>query len=549
MIDLGFLHTLRFRITAAIVFVIAISASLIGVYTNRTTGRHLNAIHHRTGELLARHIALNSVLDVMTRDEERLQSLVTKLGHEPLARYAAIFDADGMLLAMWFERPEVVPPSGTIFGRENALSRHLVMDGEPLVEFQVPVLRSTLDQATYHRMLPPRLRGLALDADQPDEIGVVRIGISSAALVAQLERSATTTFAIVLISILCGGVATIILVRVSLRPITQLIQATHLIGRGDFDTVVGQLPGRGELGALSRALAQMARALRSMKHQLVGANVNLERKVSERTLELRAALDELKVLDRMKDEFLSSISHEFKTPLTSIRASAEILLQFPDEDPKTRNEFIDMILKESERLTRLVNDVLELVRIESGEVDWTLDEVDILELAENAIKALRPLLEEHRLRATVTRREPNTRLRGDRDRLFQVLNHLLSNAIKFSHEGGIIEVSARVEKDNVVTIVRDQGIGIEPADQRRIFDRFKQVGDTLTDKPGGTGLGLPICKNIVLRHGGDIWVESQANRGATFHVLLPIRGPNEADLMSQPSRSIASCGEPTTVTT
>jgi len=541
----GFTTSLRFRLTVAFVLVIAACASLMGVVVQKNSEDNLLHLHQQTGQILARNLARNAELDVRALNQRRLVELLAHLENESFMRYATVFSDTGEVLAVWCREAVDVPESGKRFAPESTSVRDLEVHGEPLTEFDAAIVSSVRPGADAFESGEDD-DPFADDSDQfavPNEelvviqpvaaterIGTIRLGLSRQPILDRLELSKSNTMQLVLVAILAGAFAAGMMIRSFLRPVTRLIEATEQIGQGRFDTVASQVPVNGEFRALATALDSMSAALRDMRGRLVDANGLLEQKVAERTAELQNALDELQVLDRMKDEFLSSVSHEFKTPLTSIRASAEILREFQDEPPETRNEFVDMVLQESERLTQLVNDILDLVKIESGELQWSLDQVDVMELAENALKQLRPFLDEHHLKATIVRREAIPMIRGDRERIHQVVTNLLSNAIKFSHEGGSVEVRASVKGSAVQVAIKDQGIGIEPKDQQKVFDRFRQVGDTLTEKPNGTGLGLPICKNIIERHGGSIWVESQLEEGSVFHFTLPMAGPSDEQL-------------------
>ena len=524
-----FLFTLRFRLTLAFVVLISIISVLIGGAMTQNSSEALLRLHEQTGLIQARSIARAAGRELSAPDDERYAQLLQHLNSDPFARHATIMDADGRVLALWSHDPDNLVFTNLLLGYTGTGPVRPLLDiGEPMTEFVLPILNPERD-----------IRSNPADAGAdraPRTIGTIRLALSRQPLLEHLQTSRDRILRVVLTAIALGALASILTVRSFVRPITKLIQATALIGRGEFDTIVGDLPSKGELGELSKALTRMKLALRQTKRQLVEANGRLEKKVVERTAELQAALDELQGLDRMKDEFLSSISHEFRTPLTSIRAYAEILAKFQDEDPETRMEFLDIIVKESDRLTRLVNDVLDLVRIESGEMDWKFDQVDIMELSETAVKSLRPILDEHHIRGAIARRSEIPSIRGARDLIFQVITNLLSNAIKFSHEGGRVELSAAVRDDLVEVSVRDHGIGIDPREHQRIFERFRQVGDTLTEKPRGTGLGLPICRNIVQRHGGEIWVESAPGQGSRFVFTLPVNGPTEQDLLATKSR-------------
>lgn len=267
-----------------------------------------------------------------------------------------------------------------------------------------------------------------------------------------------------------------------------------------------------------------------IEERLRKLNEELDHRVTERTADLEKANEELKELDRMKDSFLSSVSHELRTPLTSIRSFSEILLKYDQEDPDTQKEFLGIINSESERLTRLINDVLDLSRIEAGGMVWDDAVVSLKEIIHDLLPAHQRLLEEKSLLLTLDLSPDLPPVFVDRDRIQQVVRNLLTNAIKFSHEGGEIVVKMdafegrRTEEASewIKVSLSDQGIGIDERDFEIIFDRFCQVStDTLRDKPEGTGLGLSICRDIVAHYKGNIWVESRKGEGSTFSFTLP----------------------------
>ncbi|GAB4426285.1 MAG: ATP-binding protein [Anaerolineae bacterium] len=261
--------------------------------------------------------------------------------------------------------------------------------------------------------------------------------------------------------------------------------------------------------------------------QVIAYSHQLEQKSREleaATAELREANEQLKELDRLKDDFMSTVTHELRTPLTSIRAFSEILHDNPELDVGQRSRFADIILKESERLTRLINNVLDISKIESGKMEWTMSNVDMGQVISDALVSTGQLFEEKNIRLLVELQPNAPTVVADRDRLMQVMLNLLSNAIKFcSPEAGEVAVRLRAEPDNLRVDVSDNGPGIHPRDVDIVFEKFRQVGDTLTDKPQGTGLGLPICREIVTHFGGELWVESAPGHGATFSFTLPLR--------------------------
>ena len=247
------------------------------------------------------------------------------------------------------------------------------------------------------------------------------------------------------------------------------------------------------------------------------------RELEAATAELRAANERLKELDRMKDDFMSTVTHELRTPLTSIRAFSEILLEDPKTDLIDRRKFLAIIVKETERLTRLINQVLDMAKIESGNAEWHTAEVDLHEIIEESIAATSSLFTDKRIGLEMALEGGVPKVMADRDRLIQVMLNLLSNAVKFCEAGhGRVKVGLYLAAGAVRVDVADNGPGISPAEQGTIFEKFRQGGDTMTAKPQGTGLGLPISRQIIEHFGGRLWVESSLGKGATFSFTLPL---------------------------
>jgi Na+/proline symporter/signal transduction histidine kinase len=259
--------------------------------------------------------------------------------------------------------------------------------------------------------------------------------------------------------------------------------------------------------------------------QVVVYSHRLEQKSHEleaATAELRAANERLKELDRMKDDFVSTVTHELRTPLTSIRAFTQILLEDPEIELEQRKKFLAIITKESERLTRLINQVLDVSKIESGKAEWRAASVDMKEVISDTVTAMSQVFQERRIEVEVRTPDRVSVVSADVDRIIQVMLNLLSNAVKFCEPGkGHIEIALSEHAGGLRVDVRDNGPGIDPEDQAVIFDKFRQVGDTLTDKPHGSGLGLHISRKIVEHFGGRLWVESSRGRGACFSFTLP----------------------------
>jgi signal transduction histidine kinase/Na+/proline symporter len=247
----------------------------------------------------------------------------------------------------------------------------------------------------------------------------------------------------------------------------------------------------------------------------------LEAKVRERTAALEDANRRLTELDRLKSDFVSTVSHELRTPLTSIRSLSESLLT-GDVPPDRQRQFLAIITQESQRLSRMINELLDLSRIEAGKMEWRMERLDLGRVVAETAGTHQPLFEERRIALVVAPPDGPAMIVGDRDRLIQVLTNLLSNAAKFTPAGGRVTVRTLIEDHQAVVEVEDTGIGIPADAQEAIFERFRQAGDTLTGKPDGAGLGLPISREIAQHHGGTLTVQSRPGEGSCFRLSLPL---------------------------
>lgn len=249
------------------------------------------------------------------------------------------------------------------------------------------------------------------------------------------------------------------------------------------------------------------------------------------TKDLEAANERLKELDRLKNEFISTVTHELRTPLTSVRALAEIVQNNPDLDAQKHHRFVGIIIKESERLSRLINNVLDFQKIESGQIQWQMTRLDFREVIEDSIFSTGQLIEEKNIELTLDISNQDGFISGDKDRLIQVMVNLISNAVKFCDPGyGKIQVGMHTEtiktddRENhyLKVFVKDNGIGISKKDQEIVFQKFRQAIAGSKGRPAGTGIGLTITQHIIDSHGGRIWVDSELEKGATFFFTLPL---------------------------
>jgi signal transduction histidine kinase len=328
--------------------------------------------------------------------------------------------------------------------------------------------------------------------------------------------------ALLLAAFLAVGVGlSVLLARRLVRPVKQIRTAAARIGAGAYDERI-ELRRRDELGGLADELNGMAASLQASVQ-------SLERKVEERTRELQQALTELsrkgrqlEVASKHKSEFLANMSHELRTPLNAIIGFSQVLRQrlFGPINEK-QEEYLDDILSSGNHLLDLINDVLDLSKVESGQVELEVATFSLREALERGVMMVREPATTHGVRLSVELASGVDLVEGDERRLRQVIFNLLSNAVKFTPEGGsIVVASAQVDGEMQVSVT-DTGPGIAAEDRERIFEEFQQT-DVGVQQREGTGLGLALSKRLVELHGGRIWVESELGHGSRFVFTLPI---------------------------
>ena len=250
-------------------------------------------------------------------------------------------------------------------------------------------------------------------------------------------------------------------------------------------------------------------------------------RIVQEASELRHLNEQLKGLDRMKDDFMSSVTHELRTPLTSIRAFSELMRDDPAMGVEQRQQFLGLVVAEAERLSRLVNQVLDMAKIESGHAEWHAVDVDLAALLQQAVLTTAELFRERGAVVTLLAPPGLPLLRADADRLLQVVLNLLSNAAKFVPQGqGRVDLRLLPLPGALRVEVQDNGPGVPRAQQALVFEKFRQGGDA-ANRPRGTGLGLPISRQIVEHVGGRLWLRSEPGQGACFGFDIPLKNHAE----------------------
>ncbi len=286
---------------------------------------------------------------------------------------------------------------------------------------------------------------------------------------------------------------------------------------------------------VNRPVSRMVRVIREVEAGNMNARVELsthdELGVMGRSF--NSMIETIRKLNEMKDDFISIVSHELRTPLTSIKYFAEVMTERVGSiEPARQQKYLRVINEETDRLTRLINDLLDLQKISAGKFKWKTEEVSLEYVVRNTVQTFSGAAAARNVRL-LSQVDPGLPIvLGDNDKIVQLVANLLSNAIKFTRGGSRVTVSAERGSDvsrltdhryrsYVLVSVTDEGIGIAPENLDKIFEKFQQVEDHFTRSQGGTGLGLSICKEIVLHHGGKIWAESTLNVGSTFSFTIP----------------------------
>jgi signal transduction histidine kinase len=281
--------------------------------------------------------------------------------------------------------------------------------------------------------------------------------------------------------------------------------------------------------AIIRDITERKRAadeLAKLNEELKLFNLQLESKVEERTRQLEEAVSVAEASNKTKSEFLASMSHELRTPLNAIIGFSQVLHEryFGDLNEK-QSEYVADIVDSGKHLLSLINDVLDLSKIEAGKMELEVSEVKIADLLQNSLVMIKEKALSHiiSLDLQIADNINGTKIAADERRLKQVMFNLLSNSAKFTPDGGAITVEARKDKKELTISVSDTGIGMTPQEQKRLFEAFYQASGGIKGKTPGTGLGLAITKSIVEKHGGKIWMESAGpNKGSKFTFTLPL---------------------------
>ncbi len=301
------------------------------------------------------------------------------------------------------------------------------------------------------------------------------------------------------IGLIISVLMSLLLAKTLVTPLQELTHAAESVASGDFEHKVDN-PSRDEIGVLTQTFNDMAGTLED-------------------------TLDDLKKSEQMRKEFVANVSHELRTPITSVKSYSETLLDDPAMDPEMRAKFLNVIVNESDRMSKIVQDLLTLSRFDAGSIEFEFTTFSFEKSVKDVYSAMRLEAQNHEHEFTLEFMSAMPEIVGDRGRIEQVLMNMVSNAIKYTKNGGRIKITAGAKNGTVWCSVRDNGIGIPRQDVEHVFDRFYRVDKARSRESGGTGLGLSIANEIVLRHNGTLKLDSKTGRGTVITVTLPVEGP------------------------
>ena len=629
---------------------VIISSLVLALLFTDQTNKMVRGQFEERGRILAGTLAYNAEYGLLTGNDEALKTLVKGAMDQPDVIFCVIKDSEGReVLASYSEKTGPVPA----FVRWTEASRkevkgltlqHFRERGNEFYSIGAPVLTMASVEVGSENLL---MDESGTEAGKTRVIGSVNIGISLASADAIIWNTQKTTIQLVALLVFLASFISVLWIRRTLRPISQLLEGTRMIAKGDLAYRV-KIKSSDEIGDLAVSFNKMAEELRNttvsigklkesekrfediaetsgdwiwetdsegkytftnpvvesvigyeqrevegryfwdffrpeeqayIKNQTLEAYANkaviknligkyvtkfgdfvileisampvvdasgqlrgyrgASRDITERKKAEKALLETV----RLKSNFTATVSHELRTPLTAIKEGISIVLEgVAGEINADQKDFLDTARRNVDRLNRLINDVLDFTKLKSAKTPMKMKEEDMNKVVEEAVKVHRPLAESKKLYLKTELAQDVPKIKCDADKIIQVINNLVGNALKFTQSGGIT-VAVEKSGSGVRVNVRDTGPGISKENIPRLFEEFYQLGDAQHSGAGGTGLGLAISKEIIERHGGKIWIESEVGRGSQFKFFIPAQREYRILVVDDDGAFRAFCGE------
>jgi len=513
--------------TSLIISISLVHAILMGLFVYHSTRASRELISEEmkgSARSFARMLATTATNAILSSDISSLHEYVDKTGKEHNVSYAMILDSEGTVLASTEKKFDGYILSDDVSKRANSSSGELLQVAGNVFDISAPIF----------------LEG--------KKIGIARVGVSTETMLQKIAVVRNDGVNMTLFAIMVGSmVAVLIALRVT-RGLGSLGKVARQMTGGNLSSrVQGDPLSYRELTELGDAFNHMADAVQEREEELQqsieeldlaheelqSANEELQQHYEELELsqeelltsneELSQANDRVIEADRLKSEFLANMSHELRTPLNSVIALSGILLARMDGDlTEEQEKQVKIIKKSGKNLLELINDILDLSKIESGKMEISLEEFYIEDVVNDDRAMVTPLASEKEINISFIKNEEIPVIRSDRNKVKQILLNLLSNAVKFTPAGGSITIDATGRDGRVELRVTDTGIGIAKENLDKIFEEFRQIDGSSTREYGGTGLGLAITRRFVKLLGGEIRVESEIGKGSTFIINIPV---------------------------
>lgn len=492
------------------------------------------------GRSLARNLAYNSEYGVLIANKDVLKQLVEGVIREEDVLYVVIQNEAGERL-VWAQAEQLreIPP-GTVerkvledieWADASTQAYQMEWGKEVVYEIVHPIktkqvrwereeIGLTLEEALGRRG--------ALGNQKTIGLAVVGMSLSLKRVDETISNIYWTIALLTVLVILAGIGVTVVLVRVIAGPVKQLAAAAKRIAEGDLTSQVN-IASKDEIGDLADSFNRMAQSVQQREKELRAHAAELDRlnqKLLMQQQELREINVKLETASRHKSQFLANMSHELRTPLNAIIGFSQIMSDESAGDlgQEERREFLGNILTSGKHLLGLINEILDLSKIEAGKMILNPASFSVQEVLEEVLKTLQPLATKKSITIEVTLEPKLSRFNADVVKFKQILYNLLSNAIKFTPDGRHVYVSGAAIDGWAEFCVRDTGIGIGKEDLERIFEEFHHVEMSAARQYEGTGLGLTLARKFVEMHGGRIWVESEVGKGSVFTFTLPFKG-------------------------
>ncbi len=456
---------------------------------------------------------LNSLeQDMLRGDRGHIQETLDNLRRHESVRSIDILSTDGTIWASSDQNAVGAPIDSSSSALMNSDHQHAIY-GDASEDHMINVAAIPVNDGCL--MCHGRT---AAAPNERGNLGAIRVNISTTTLEASLSRSREL---LILIGgftfVLVAGTLVQVLGRTTLTPLARLTEASERISRGDQSARVLIKNRRDEIGSVSSAFNDMADTMQ------------------DNTLRLESANRELDQANRMKSQFLANMSHELRTPLNVIIGFSEVLRDTPADRlaDADRAEFCENIVGSGHHLLELINDVLDLAKVEAGQMQLAPEEFHVGPALNEIASTMQPLAAKKGIELTANNSGRMATVFADPAKFRQIMYNLIGNAIKFTPDGGLVHINASVMGNMARFAVTDTGVGIAPGDQQRIFSEFQQVDGSASRPYEGTGLGLTLTRKFVEMQHGEIWVESEPGQGSSFYFTLPI--PPESRLPAAPA--------------